>query len=717
MEEFNWEDHPITALPGVGRVKAGYFGKLGIQTIADLLYHFPRGYQNRGAVCLLGEASMLPCAASTILTIGSKPSSVRLKENRIMTRFTAFDDSGKCIITFFNQPYVKDIFFLGSSFRFWGKVEKTGRNFALSCPEYEPFDGIHPLPEFKSVYSLTEGLNQKGICSAVALALQNADKIKDPLPPEVLQDYRLLPLREALQKIHFPQNYEELDEARRRFVFEELFFYALGMQKIGKKEALSPEQILSKTDFSPLLSLLPFSLTNAQKKVLEDISKDMTGPFPMTRLICGDVGSGKTVCAAGAIYIALKNQKQAALMVPTEILAHQHFTELSPIFERLGFPTALLVGSLSPAQKKKVRLQLEKGQVQLVIGTQALLTESTVFRNLGLVITDEQHRFGVNQRAGLSGKGKAVHTLLMTATPIPRTLALILYNGLDISYIDEMPPGRKSVGTYLVNESYRVRLIGFIEKQAKEGHQTYVVCPAVEPEETEEEEEGGGNGQFISLSYRPEEKPKKSLSLKAAVQFSKELQKEMPSLRVGFVHGKMKSNEKEEVMTAFARNEIQVLVSTTVIEVGVNVPNATLMIVENADRFGLSQLHQLRGRVGRGTAQSYCILVSESSRKSAAGQRLSTLCNTQKGLEIANEDLKMRGPGDFFPSASGTATRQSGEFIFKIASLCTDPTMPEKAAMAAQSLLTDDPELTKEEHRSTLHRMLRLFTLTQNSLN
>lgn len=715
MEELNWGDRPVTALPGVGRVKAGHFGKLGIQTIADLLYHFPRGYQNRGAVCLLGEASMTPCSTSTILTVDSKPSSVRLKGNRVMTRFTAFDDSGKCIITFFNQPYVKDIFFLGSSFRFWGKVEKLGRNFTLSCPEYEPFDGVHPLPEFKSVYPLTEGLNQKGVGSAVALALQDADKIKDPLPPEVLQSYCLLPLGEAFRKIHFPQNYEELDEARRRFVFEELFFYALGMQKIGKKEALPPKEVLSKADLSPFLSLLPFSLTNAQKKVLEDVSKDMTGPFPMTRLICGDVGSGKTACAAGAIYIALQNQRQAALMVPTEILAHQHFAELAPIFERLGFSTALLIGSLSPAQKKKVRLQLEKGQVQLVIGTQALLTESTVFRNLGLVIADEQHRFGVNQRAGLSGKGKAVHTLVMTATPIPRTLALILYNGLDISYIDEMPPGRKSVGTYLVNESYRTRLMGFIEKQAKEGHQTYVVCPAVETEEPEEEE--GENGQFISLSYHPEEEHHKPLSLKAAVQFSEELQKAMPSLRVGFVHGKMKPKEKEEVMAAFARNEIQVLVSTTVIEVGVNVPNATLMVVENAERFGLSQLHQLRGRVGRGNAQSYCVLVSESNRESAAGQRLSALCKTQKGLEIANEDLKMRGPGDFFPSASGTATRQSGEFSFKVASLCTDPTMPEKAAMAAKALLADDPELAKEEHSATLHRMLRLFTLTQNSLN
>ena len=656
MEELNWGDRPVTALPGVGRVKAGHLGKLGIQTIADLLYHFPRGYQNRGAVCLLGEASMTPCSTSTILTVGSKPSSVRLKGNRVMTRFTAFDDSGKCIITFFNQPYVKDIFFLGSSFRFWGKVEKLGRNFTLSCPEYEPFDSVHALPEFKSVYPLTEGLNQKGVCTAVALALQDADKIKDPLPPEVLQSYCLLPLGEAFRKIHFPQNYEELDEARRRFVFEELFFYALGMQKIGKKEALPPEEVLSKADLSPFLSLLPFSLTNAQKKVLEDVSKDMTGPFPMTRLICGDVGSGKTACAAGAIYIALQNQRQAALMVPTEILAHQHFAELAPIFERLGFSTALLIGSLSPTQKKKVRLQLEKGQVRLVIGTQALLTESTVFRNLGLVIADEQHRFGVKQRAMLSEQENTPDVLVMTATPIPRTLALILFGDMDISILKTLPHGRLPIKTYALENTMHDRIYQWVLRLVEEGRQVYMVYPLIE----EGEDPGicSATERFATLSTGIFRK-----------------------ISCGLIHGKMAAAQKDSVMRDFKEGRTKILFSTTVVEVGVDVPNASLMIIENAERFGLAQLHQLRGRVGRGSHQSYCVLFSEK-----VTERMKIMEKVSDGFILSEKDLQLRGPGDFF------GVEQHGLPPFRIANLYQDADLLKLAGEAAFHVLRNRTE-------------------------
>lgn len=704
---------PLTCLPGVGRVKAGLYAKLNIHTVGDLLYHFPRAYQNRGNIALLAEAAMLPCYTATLLTVGSDPHSVRLKNGRVMTRFTAFDQSGKCIITFFNQPYIKDIFYLGTAFRFWGKVEKNGRNFSMSCPEYEPYSEERPLPEFLPVYPLTEGLKQKSVWQTVALALQSAEQMEDPLPEDVRIHYGLLPIADALRLIHMPSDYQELDKARRRFIFEELFLFSAGMRMKTAKKPLAQSEILPKeeagTDLSPYLSLLPFALTGAQKRTVSDILKDMFSPFPMNRLICGDVGSGKTACAGAAIYIALKNGKQAALMVPTEILARQHYGDLAPVFEKLGYRTLLLTGALSLAEKRKARAMLASGEGQLVIGTQALITEDTSFADLGLVIADEQHRFGVNQRSALSSKGQGVHTLVMTATPIPRTLALILYSDLDISYIDELPPGRQKVSTYMVNESYRTRLNGFIMKQATAGNQTYVVCPAVEEEEDPE------NGEVIPFDYTPGAPTGSTgTTLKAAVQFSEDLKQCLPGLKVAFLHGKMKPKEKDAIMSAFAAGETDVLVSTTVIEVGVNVPNASLMIVENAERFGMSQLHQLRGRVGRGKVKSYCVFVSDCKEGSDAAQRLRTLCNTQSGFEIANEDLKLRGPGDFFPKP-GATTRQSGEFSFRLASSCTDKDLPPLAAMAATALVDRDPALA--DHPATLARIEKLFDSTVSGMN
>lgn len=701
---------PPTVLPGVGKAKAQLFGKLGIETVEDLLYHFPRGYQNRKDVLLLGEASMLPVSCATVLTVGSSPVSVRLKGNKIMTRFTAYDDSGKCVLTYFNQPYIKDFFLPGSEFRFWGRVEKNGRNFSMSCPDYEPYGSGRVLPDFRSVYPLTKGLTQKAISQAVGSALEILPDGCDPLPEEIRTKRGLLPFKDALRAIHFPHGYDEMDAARRRFVFEELFLFSLGMQMSAKKRAALSGGRMKCADLSPFLSLLPYKLTGAQERTVKEICADMTSDYPMTRLVCGDVGSGKTVCAAAAIYLCLKNRKQAALMVPTEILASQHYASLSGLFEKLGFSTALLKGSLGAAEKKRIRKGLLEGTVDLVIGTHALLTEDTVFSDLGLVIADEQHRFGVSQRSALAGKGKEIHTLVMTATPIPRTLALILYNGLDISYIDELPPGRRSVRTYAVNSSFDERLNAFIRKQSNEGHQTYVVCPAVEAEEDEDPD----NGKLVPLSYRPEDKSA-ALPLRSAVSFSRELQEALPELRVGYVHGKMKPKEKDAVMASFAAGELQVLVSTTVIEVGVNVPNATLMIVENAERFGLSQLHQLRGRVGRGGAQSYCVLVSDTPEGSVASERLKTICQTEKGLEIASKDLELRGPGDFFPSSSGASTRQSGEFSFKLASLCTDASMPADAAADAKALLMGDPDLSRRPR--TAERMYKLFSLASNSMN
>ncbi len=698
---------PITTLPGIGRVKGALFAKLGIETIEDLLYHFPRAYQNRGAVCSLSDACMRAFTCATVLTVGSAPVSVKLRGGRIMTRFTAFDDSGKCIITFFNQPYIKDLFFLGSAFRFWGRVEKVGRNYQMTSPEYEPWSTDFRLPEFLPVYPLTEGLKSKAVSTTVGLALHSAPPFPDPLPQAILTQYALPGLDEALRAIHQPADYEELERARRRFIFEELFLFSLGMACGTKKETLLPENKIT-TDLSPFLARLPFKLTNGQQKALDDIQKDLSGTHPMNRLICGDVGSGKTACAAAAAYAVLKAGKQVALMVPTEILACQHFSDLAPFFDALGFETVILTGALTPAKKKSVRQAIACGKAQFVIGTQALLTEDTVFYDPGLVISDEQHRFGVNQRAMLGAKGAQLHTLVMTATPIPRTLALILYSNLDISYIDELPPGRQKVSTFHVDESYRHRLNGFIEKQVFEGHQVYVVCPAVEQEDPE-------NGKTIPFDYRPERQSDLP-PLKAAVDFSAELQKMLPSLKVGFLHGKMKSKEKDAVMNAFASGELQVLVSTTVIEVGVNVPNATLMIVENAERFGLSQLHQLRGRVGRGKAKSYCILVSDVKSDSTAGARLQTLCKNHSGYDIAAEDLKQRGPGDFFPKP-GESTRQSGEFSFRAASACADPTLPSLAAMAAKSVYDSDPTLEKEDHLCAAERIQKLFAINQKAIN
>ena len=708
-EQLPYLERPLTVLPGVGRVKAALFEKLGIFTVEDLLYHFPRGYQNRGEILLLAEASMIPAACATVLTIGSQPTSVRISGGRVMTRLTAFDDSGKCVLTYFNMPYLKDVFYIGASFRFWGKVEKKGNRFMMSCPEFEPYGAGAPLADFKSVYPLTQGLNGKAISQAVEAALKTAGELPDPLPEETRKKYGLEGYGDAFRAIHFPKNYAEMERARSRFIFEELFLFSLGMQASEKKTALDAGRVLKKVDAAPFLSLLPYSLTGAQARTVKEIEKDMTADAPMTRLVCGDVGSGKTVCAAYAVYLAFRNGRQSALMAPTEILASQHFATLSPLFEKLGCRTALLIGSLTASQKRAVRTGLEKGEIDFVIGTQALLTEDTVFADLSLVIADEQHRFGVNQRSLLSQKGSEAHTLVMTATPIPRTLALILYNGLDISYIDEMPPGRRPVRTYLVDESYADRLNAFIDKQAKEGHQTYVVCPAIEQEEDEE------NGVLLPFSYVAGDPVQPARPLKAAIKFSAELQEALPDLKVGFVHGKMKAKEKDAVMTAFVQNDLQVLVSTTVIEVGVNVPNATLMVIENAERFGLAQLHQLRGRVGRGRAQSYCVLVSDCPEESDARKRLDTICRTEKGLEIANEDLKIRGPGDFFPTTHGGQLRQSGDFSFKLAALCTDALMPERAASEAKALLCSDRDLSA--HPATNARMRKLFALAKNTMN
>jgi len=675
---------PISMLPGVGKRRAEMFAKLSLYTAGDLLRHFPRAYQHRGNIRLLSECEDGDTAAF-LLTVATEPKTVRLKNRMYMTKFTVFDDSGKASVVFFNQNYLDDIFEVGDTFRFFGKISSVGRKYTLSAPDYEKYDEEKPLPEFIPVYPLTEGLSQKMMRKIIGSALDGIvpDTIPEPLPSRVIGRHKLCSAEYALRAIHDPRSYEMIDTAKRRLAFEELYLFSLGAALM--KDRIKTNGAHPMPSGSAMLNgfaeKLPFRLTSAQIRSVKEIAADMAESTPMTRLLSGDVGSGKTAVAAAAAYVAVKNGFSAAMMAPTEILASQHYKELSSLFGD-EISVELLTGSTTKKEKTRILSALEAGNTDLIVGTHALLSEEVNYKNLGLVITDEQHRFGVMQRAALAAKaGGDVHMLVMSATPIPRSLALILYGDLDLSVLDELPPGRQKVDTYLVGEGMRDRIDRFIEKQAAEGGQVYVVCPAV-AENFEE-----GEISFDDLFLKTKEKPK----MKNAEAETARLREKFPTLSVEYVHGKMKSTEKSDVMNRFAAGEVNVLVSTTVIEVGVNVPNATLMIIENAERFGLSQLHQLRGRVGRGKKKSYCILISDSKGETAES-RLSVMCETNDGYKIAEKDLAIRGPGDFFPSKSGEA-RQHGSFRFRVAALCDDMALLKAAAEDAAETVAEDPRL------------------------
>ncbi len=681
----NLFETPINALHGVGAVRAKAYAKLGIENLYDLLFHFPRAYENRGDTKKLAECDGISKCA-VILTVATAPKIARIRRGMSLLKFRAYDESGMCEITYFNQDYLKTAFPLGASFRFYGKVEKTGNKFAMSSPVHELYtDGIE-LPDFTPIYPLSEGLTQKQLTQNIALTLQMAAKeLVDYLPTEIRLENKLATLGTALKEIHAPSSYAMLAAAKRRLIFDEFFVFSLGINTAVKKQKENGAPVFKDTDISELRALLPYKLTNAQERTVADIASDVSTDTPMGRILIGDVGCGKTVCAAAAMLMAVKNGYQAALMAPTEILARQHQSDLAPLFDRLGIRCELLVGALTATRKKKLATELAAKNIDIVIGTQALLTEGVDFAALGLVVVDEQHRFGVEQRAVLSKKGEKSHLLVMSATPIPRSMALAMYGNLDKTIIDEIPPGRQKVDTFLVNEGYRARLDGFIKKQIDDGGQVYIVCPAVE--ETEEDA-GEVNLYDISENGLYETKP----PLKAAVQYSAEIAEKFPEYKTAFIHGKLKSTEKEKIMHGFISGETKILVSTTVIEVGVNVPNACLMIVENAERFGLSQLHQLRGRVGRGTRKSYCILVSDAQTENAE-KRLKTMCTTYDGYKIAEADLALRGPGDFLRDANEAALRQSGGIKFRIADMCDDSELMEKAFESAKDLLKESPEL------------------------
>ncbi len=706
---------PIGLLSGVGKKRCECFYNLGIRNVEELLYHFPRAYQNRGDILSL---AMTPdgTVGAFMLTVATKPQTFVLKNRKQITKLVAFDDTGKCTLIFFNQPFVKDIFHVGDEFRFYGKLSVKYGARELSSPIYEPVVPGKRLPDLVPVYPLTDGLTQKFLKSVTENALMTLISEKYDFPEifkkDTIEKLGLMSLKEALLQIHFPTDTELVKKARDRFVFEELYAFALGLS-MSKRHIKDGNAIVMKnTDIKSFLACLPYTLTGAQRRSVNEIILDMSNEnsIPMSRLLSGDVGSGKTVCAALALYIAVNNGTQGAFMAPTEILANQHYNELSVIFEKLGIKTALLTGSTTAAEKRRIFDSVSNGDTKIVIGTHALLNEKLLFERLGLVITDEQHRFGVRQRSALAEKTKSMgydpHVLVMSATPIPRTLALILYGDLDLSVLDELPPGRKTVDTFLVDESYRERLNGFIRKHAL-SNQVYIVCPLVE--EGEEEDAALLPFDFTVEDVERKEKTK----LQSAVSLAEKLQNEVfPDIPVGLIHGKMKSADKNKVMRDFEQNKIKILVSTTVIEVGVNVPNAVLMVIENAERFGLSQLHQLRGRVGRGADKSYCILVS-SSEGERAKQRLRVMCSTNNGYKISEADLEQRGPGDFFPNAKGDA-RQSGGMKFRFASLC-DMELLKKAFEEAENVLSNDSELLLPENNGAREYMKKLFLKMQNS--
>lgn len=705
---------PIGKLRGVGPAKIAAYEKLGLRTLGDLLYHFPRAYENRGDVHLLKDAPE-DCRTAVVLTVGTEPKSARIRGRMSLLKFRAFDESGVCEITFFNQDYLKNRFVLGSTFRFWGRVQKRKKNYTMTSPESEPYSEDAPLPDLLPVYRLSAGLTPKLVAGNVGTVLGAASLLEDPLPDEIRASERLATLGFALRNIHNPTDYVSLAKAKRRLIFDEFFIFALGLSLSRKSTKKTGAPACTENDISRLLRALPYHLTGAQERVIGEIRTDMAKNVPMSRIVVGDVGCGKTVCAAAAMLIAVQSGRQAALMAPTEILARQHYEDLSPIFEAMGIEVALLIGATTAAQKKKIRTALSaadpKNRLPVVIGTQALLSDGVTFAAPGLIVTDEQHRFGVKQRAILSEKNEHAHMLVMSATPIPRSLALALFGDLDLSRIDEMPAGRQRVDTFVVDESYRERLNGFIKKTCAEGGQVYVVCPAVEERDAEIDE--------VMLSEIGEYAPLPSTQppMKAAVQYAEELRDALPELRVAFVHGAMKSKEKEQVMQEFAAGDIQVLVSTTVIEVGVNVPNASLMIVENAERFGLSQLHQLRGRVGRGKRKSYCVLVSEAAGDATtpAASRLATMRTTYDGFAIAERDLALRGPGDFLSGAGNDAIRQSGGVKFRLAALCDDSGLFSAAFSHARALAEQDPELA--DHPLLRETVNKMFTLDGDTIS
>ena len=676
---------PITLLKGIGPTMAKRFAALNIFTLGDLICHFPRGYEDRTKLIPIEklEADTPACFRAMVM---NTPRTNHIRKGLDLTKVQVADHTARLNLTFFNNKFAAEQLQYGKEYIFYGALSGDFAGYGMTNPVFESLDS-QPITTRRvlPIYPLTAGISNAAMLKAVRQALSVCDPPAEILPESVRREYGILDADRAYYAIHEPANMAEAELAKKRLIFEEFFVFSAGLSLMRTARTEKKTDVYRHLDMKPFYSALPFRLTGAQERAIGEILQDVSSGSPMNRLVQGDVGSGKTMVAAAAAFLAIKNGHQAALMAPTEILAEQHYHSLTKLLGSLGLRTALLTGSMTPKQKQLVRSALENGQIDLAVGTHALLSDATRFANLGLVIADEQHRFGVGQRAKLGAKGADPHILVMSATPIPRTLALLMYGDLEVSIIDELPPGRKSVDTFLVNESYRARINAFIRKQVEEGHQCFVVCPAVEENE--------------------------DLGIRAATVWADTLQQTVfPDLRILLIHGQMKGAEKEAAMAAFARGEADVLVATTVIEVGVDVPNATLMVIEDADRFGLSQLHQLRGRVGRGGHQSYCILTSHNRNPDTLA-RLKALCKTTDGFKIAEEDLKMRGPGDFFGS------RQSGLPTFRVANLSMDlQTLKDAQAASARWIDTAGTE-NSPEAIALRDRIGTLFQRAEGTMN
>ena len=668
-------DTPVRYLKGVGPKTAERFEKLGILTLSDLLCHYPRRYLDFSKPYSIAEApSDTECVVKA--EVFAKPGGRILPGGRRMERITAGDDVSSLEITWFNNPYATQKLELGQEYYFQGIVTGGMLRRQMVNPQVRTDAQVASSP-FEAVYPQTEGLTSSAIAKCVRQLLPHVELLPDPLPPGMLKKYRLLPKADAVRAIHCPASEEEAFAARRRLIYEELLVLQLGIGRMKNHGAASTGAPMQKADASPFWDALPFSPTGAQRRAVEEILTDMAGETSMNRLLQGDVGSGKTLVAAAAIWACIRAGYQAALLAPTEILASQHAENLNRLLAPFGMRVALLTGGMKAAPRRTTLAAIRDDEADLIVGTHAILSEGVDFARLGLAVVDEQHRFGVRQRGLLAEKAANPHLLVMSATPIPRTLGLLMYGDLDISILDELPPGRKPVKTRCITGKKRADLYGFLDREIGAGRQVYIVCPAIE--------DAGGSGLNAVKSYYED--------------IAKAL---LPDRRVGLMHGRLKPKEKAEVMEDFKAGRLDALVSTTVIEVGVDVPNATVMVIENAERYGLSALHQLRGRVGRGAAESWCFLVSDNASESVQKQ-LRFLCSTSDGFAVAQYDLETRGPGDFFGS------RQHGLPTLQVADLMNDTRTLHAAQSEAAALLAADPLLERPEHALLAHQVEQMF--------
>lgn len=668
----------IQYIKGVGPARAQLLNRLGIYTLNDVITYFPRTYEDRGAYKKIAELVNGETATFKGIAVS------RVSENRIRKGMTIYklivrDESGSIILTWFNQPYIKTSFTVGNEYSFYGKVIGGLGRLEVQSPIFEEYGENKSTGKIIPIYPLTHGITQNVIRSIIENVIKLVDNgLEETLPNKIREKYNLCEINFATYNIHFPKVLNDFEVARYRIAFEELFMLQMGLLQLKEKANKDYKGIAfdKKVNINELTDTFPYSLTNAQNRVWREIECDMESCNSMNRLVQGDVGSGKTVVAMMAMYKTVTNGYQATMMAPTAILARQHYNNISKALEPFGIRCALFTSELTKKQKEVLIGKLKSNEIDIAIGTHALLEENVEFNNLGLVITDEQHRFGVRQRGILSSKGNKVDTLVMTATPIPRTLAIILYGDLDISIIDELPPGRKKIDTYAVKKDMETRVNGFIKKEIDAGRQAYIICPLVEESETTDLK-----------------------SVTEQFEYYKEI---FNGYNVAILHGKMKNKDKIEIMEKYKNNEINVLISTTVVEVGVDVPNATLMVIENAERFGLAQLHQLRGRVGRGQHKSYCIL-KYSGNSEVIKERMQIMQKSNDGFVISEKDLELRGPGDFF------GTLQHGVPEFKVANLYTDIKIMKKAQEAVKELISEDPNLNNTENSKIKEKIDKLF--------